>query len=158
MTLGDNFKQMNILHAALCIGCAIILFIMYTLVNQEKNAVITDNIIFSVIGIVIAFVNVLLSRVLFFMRTQPAQTINDFGQKINLFRAAFILQMALLEGAAIINVVFYFITKNKLHFFIAIGVLLLMIVRRPTRSMAAITLFSNRDENIRRIYEDDMEV
>lgn len=158
MTLGDNFKQMNIIHAALCIGCALIIFIMYTLVNQDKSAVPSENIFFTVIGVVIAFVNVLLSRVLFFMRTQQGQTITDFGQKINIYRAAFIVQMAMLEGAAIINVVFYFITKNKLHFFIAIGVLLLMIMRRPTRSMAAITLFSAKDENIKRIYDDSIEV
>ena len=83
MTLGDNFKQMNIIHAALCIGCALILFIMYTLVNQDKNAVPATNMIFTVLGIAIAFINVLLSRILFFMRTQQAQTISDFGQKIN---------------------------------------------------------------------------
>lgn len=158
MTLGDNFKQMNIIHAALCIGCALILFIMYTLVNQDKNAVPATNMIFTVLGVAIAFINVLLSRILFFMRTQQAQTISDFGQKINIFRAAFIIQMAMLEGAAIINAIFYFLTKDKLHFFIAIGVLLLMVMRRPTRSMAAITLFSAKDDNIQRIYEDTMEV
>ena len=66
--------------------------------------------------------------------------------------------MAMLEGAAIINAIFYFLTKDKLHFFIAIGVLLLMVMRRPTRSMAAITLFSAKDDNVQRIYEDTMEV
>ena len=64
----------------------------------------------------------------------------------------------MLEGAAIVNVIFYFITKNKNHFFIAIMVLLLMIVRRPTRSMAAITLFASKDDAIQRIYDDSIEV
>lgn len=158
MTIGDNFKQMNIIHAALCIGCALVIYVMYTLVNQDKNAVPVENIIFTVIGVAIAFINVLLSRVLFFMRTRQAQTISDLGQKINIFRAAFIIQMALLEGAAIVNIIFYFITKNKNHFFIAIMVLLLMIVRRPTRSMAAITLFASKDDAIQRIYDDSIEV
>lgn len=158
MTLGGNFKQMNIIHAALCIGCALVIFVMYNLVKQDENVIPSANIIISVLGVAIAFINVMLSRFLFFMRTRQGQTTNDFSQKINIFRAAFIIQMAMLEGAAIINIIFYFLTKDKLHFFIAIGVLLLMVMRRPTRSMAAITLFSSKDDNIQRIYDDSIEV
>ena len=54
--------------------------------------------------------------------------------------------MALLESASIINAVLYFITKNDLHFFIALGILLFMIFGRPTRMMAGMLLFNNLED------------
>ena len=65
--------------------------------------------------------------------------------------------MALLEGAAFINIVFYYLTRDDLHFFIALGILLLMIVRRPTRSIAAMVLFNNMEDK-QQIYDDSMPV
>lgn len=154
-TVGTQFKSMKILHGALCVGVIIILAIMRFLVKEEATTPTLDISIFQIIGAAIGFVGVLGSRMLFFIKTKTALSQPALTDKINIYRTALIIQMAILEGAAILNAVFYFITKNDLHFFIALGLLLFMIFGRPTRLMASMLLF-NSMENKQQIYDDNM--
>jgi hypothetical protein len=154
-TVGSEFKTITILHIALCAGVIIILAIFRYLVKQETDAVVNKDIIFEAVGISVGFICVLAARFLFFTRVKAAETVVSLKEKISIFRTAFIIQMALLEGAAIINIIFYFLTKNDLHFFIALGILLLMIFRRPTRVIAAMVLFNNMEDK-QQIYDDNI--
>ncbi len=154
-TVGTQFKTLSILHAALCGGVMLFLFLFRYLVKNDANAQPDNNIVMEIIGIAVGFVNVLLARFLFFSRTRQAMTTGSLAEKINIFRSAFILQMALLEGAALINAIFYFITKNDIHFFIGLGILLLMLFRRPSRTIAAMVLF-NEMEDKQQIYDNSL--
>ncbi len=158
-TVGTKFKELNILHAALCIGLLVIIVVLRYLVKQDNAPApaVEQFGIFRIIGVGLGFVNVLLSRFFFFKHTSPAMATNSLKEKFDHLRAAFILQMALLEGAGMINIIFYFLTKDDLHFFVALGILLLMIVRRPTRSLAAIVLFNDTQDK-QQIYNDYIQV
>jgi hypothetical protein len=154
-TVGSAFKGLNILHIVLCAGVFIILCIMRYFVKQNGQPAPEGNVIFEVLGVAIGFVCVMSARFLFFMRTKAALSVGSLSEKINIFRSAFIVQMALLEGAAILNAMFYLLTRNDIHFFIGIGILLLMIFRRPTRPIAAMVLF-NSNEDLQQIYDDSL--
>ncbi len=154
-TVGKQFKALNVLHIALCLGVLLILSVIRYLVKQDINAVPTKSLIFEITGIAVGFICVLSARFLFFKNANAALSVVSLGEKINIFRKAFIIQMALLEGAAIINAVFYLLTKNDLHFFIGVGILLLMIFRRPTRVIAAMVLFDNTEDK-QQIYDDSL--
>ena len=145
-TVGAQFKSMKILHAALCMGVILILIILRLLLKKDNTATITSNQILSITGAVIGFIGVIGSRLLFFIKTRTALSAPALSEKINIYRTALITQMALLESASIINAVLYFITKNDLHFFIALGILLFMIFGRPTRMMAGMLLFNNMED------------
>lgn len=153
-TVGQQFKILNIIHAALCAGVIVILVLFRYLVKKETTTA-ENNVIFEIAGVVSAFLCVMSSRFLFFIRTKAALSVASLGEKINIFRGAFIVQMALLEGAAIINALFYLIGRNDLNFFVALGVMLLMLFRRPTRVMAAMVLF-NPTEDLQQIYDDSL--
>ena len=153
-TVGTQFRALRIIHIALCVGVLLILSVFRYLVKQESDVVPDKNLIFEILGVAIGFVCVIAARFLFFVRTKAGLSVVTLKEKINIFRGAFILQMALLEGAAILNLVFYFLTKNDLHFFIALGILLLMIFRRPTRVMAAMVLFNSMEDK-QAIYDDN---
>jgi len=154
-TIGTQFKAMKILHAALCIGVIVILAVMRYLVKQDTASALQDNQVFQIAGAAIGFIGVLGSRFLFFNKTRVALNTPSLTEKINIYRAALIIQMALLEGGAIINSIFYFLTKNDLHFFIALGLLLFMIFGRPTRTMASMLLFNNMEDK-QQIYDDSI--
>lgn len=156
-TVGTQFRILSILHAALCGGVIIVLFLFRYMVKHDANAQPNNNLVMEIIGIAIGFISVLLSRFLFFMRTRQALTTTSLAGKIGIFRSAFIVQMALLEGAALINAVFYYITKNDIHFFIGLGILLLMLFRRPSRTIAAMVLF-NEMEDKQQIYDNSLPV
>ena len=74
-------------------------------------------------------------------------------KKLKIFEEAFIFQIALLSGVATINAILYLTTRYDLYFFIALGALLLLAFRRPTRAIAAMVLFTNT-ENRQPIYVD----
>lgn len=155
-TIGSQFKSLNIIHIALCIGLALNLAIFKFLL-KDNTQIPDKNIIYEIIGITIAFIAILVARFLFFTNCKNALNNPSLKVKIDIFRASYILQIALLEGAALINAILFFITKNDLHFFIALGILLLMIVRRPTKKMAAMLLFNNLEDN-QVVYDDAKEL
>lgn len=154
-TVGSQFKSMKILHAALCIGVAIILAVIRYFVKKDTTSVVDNNQVFTIIGTVAGFAGVLVSRMLFFIKTRTALPKPLLRDKINIYKSALIIQMAMLEGASILNAVLYFVTKNDLHFFIALGLLLFMIFGRPTRMMAGMLLFNNM-ENKQQINDDSI--
>lgn len=154
-TVGTQFKTLSILHAALCGGVILVLFLFRYLVKNDANAQPIHNLVMEIVGIAVGFINVLLSRFLFFTRTRQAMATPSLKEKLNIFRSAFILQMALLEGAALINAIFYFITKNDIHFFIGLGILLLMLFRRPSRTIAAMVLFAELEDK-QQIYDNSL--
>jgi hypothetical protein len=154
-TVGAQFKSMKILHAALCLGVIFILIILRLLVKKDSTATVIDNQIFSIVGAVLGFIGVIGSRLLFFIKTRTALSVPALSEKINIYRTALITQMAILEGTSIINAVLYFITKNDLHFFIALGILLFMIFGRPTRMMAGMLLFNNMEDK-KQINDDSL--
>ena len=155
-TVGAQFKSMKLLHAALCVGVIIILTVMRYLVKQDSST--TPNSatnVLQIIGATIGFIGVLGSRMLFFLKTKTALSQPALVEKINIYRTGLIIQMAILEGASIINAIIYFITKNDIHFFIALGLLLFMIFGRPTRMMAGMLLFNNKEDK-QQIYNDNL--
>lgn len=157
-TVGMQFKAMKVIHIALCMGVVIILSIMRYLVKQKAPVDhAQDNMAFEIIGVAVAFICMLASRFLFLTRASTAVNIPALSDKIAVYRGALILQLALLEGPAIINTIFYFLTKNDLHFFIAIGLLLFMIWARPTRLMAANLLFNSMEDR-QQIYDDNLQL
>lgn len=153
-TVSSSFKALNIIHFALCAGLILIIIIMRYLVKQ--NAEPAENpgkFVLEIIGIAIGAVNVIAARFLFFTRTKPALSTSSLKEKLDIFRGAHILQMALLEGAGIINIVFYLLTHNDIHFFIAVGIALMMLFRRPQRPIAAMVLFTDMEDK-QQIYDD----
>ena len=157
-TVGVQFKSMKVLHIAMCLGVVIILSIMRYLIKQQAPIDhAQDNMAFEIVGVALAFICMLASRFLFLTRASAAVNIPSLSEKIAVYRGALILQLALLEGPAIINSIFYFLTKNDLHFFIAIGLLLFMIWARPTRLMAANLLFNSLEDR-QQIYDDNLQL
>ncbi|HPA36951.1 MAG TPA: hypothetical protein PLA16_11335 [Chitinophagales bacterium] len=153
-TVGQFFKTIQILHIALCAGVLIPLVLFRYLVKGQTEFMFPNNMPIELFGIAIGFIGVLVSRLLFFMKTKSALGNPSLEAKFSIFRQAFLVQMALLEGAALLNCVLYFITGYDMHFFIGVGILLLMIFRRPTRALAGMVLFhSGEDRQV--LYEND---
>lgn len=151
-TVGTAFKTISIFHIAMCVGLIAIVAVFRFIVKQDNTAS-TPNQTMEIIGIAVGFIGIISARLLFFKQVKTAHTVSALKDKIAIFRNAFIIQMAILEAAALLNAVLYFITKNDMHFFIAVGIILLMIVRRPTRAMAGMTLFTSMEDK-QVIYND----
>ncbi len=153
-TIGSYFKQLSILHGAMCAGVAIVIGVMRYIGREIVPA--EDSQIYPIIGGVLAFLNLVLARVLLFKTVAPAQQNPSLSQKLALFRQGFIIQMALLEGAAIINMILWFLAGNTFNLGIALALLFVMIYRRPARTFVRDMIF-NPNEDGRIIFNDDVE-
>ncbi|HQG37844.1 MAG TPA: hypothetical protein PLK15_01830 [Chitinophagales bacterium] len=152
-TVGMYFKKLRILHIGVCITLAFVLFLFRYLVKNNMDGIPNKNIFIEILGIAIGFIGILGARFLFFFKTQAATSIRMLGGKLKIFEEAFVFQIAILSGVASINAILYLTTRYDLYFFIALGALLLLAFRRPTRAIAAMVLFTNT-ENRQPIYVD----
>ncbi len=152
-TVGMYFKKLRILHIGVCVTLAVVLFLFRYLVRNNIDGIPNKSIFGEVLGIAIGFVGILGARFVFFFKTQAATGVKMLKDKLKIFEEAFIFQIAILSAVATINACLYILTLYNLYFFIALGALLLLAFRRPTRAMAAMVLFTNA-ENRQSIYED----
>ncbi len=152
-TVGMYFKKLRILHIGVCVTLAFVLFLFRYIVRNNIDGIPNKNIIGEIFGIAIGFIGIIGARFIFFFKTQAATSIKMLSGKLKIFEEAFLLQIAILSIVAIINACLYLLTLYNLYFFIALGSLLLLAFRRPTRAMAAIVLFTNT-ENRQPIYVD----
>jgi hypothetical protein len=154
-TIGNYFRSLNILHAALCGGVAVCIGVLrFVRSDNTPNGMAQ---ILLIIGVSIAAVCLVVSRLLLFKTVTPARQQASLAHKLALFRSGFIIQMAMLEGAAIINMIFWFIGGNSYNLGIALGLLFLMIFRRPTRMLIQGLAFS-ANEDSRVVLNDDVEL
>ncbi len=153
-TIGNYFRTLGILHAALCSGAGVCILMLRFMGKDHTPG--DDAQIFLIVGGAIAVANVIMSRVLLFKIVSPAQQQSDLGTKLALFRSGFVVQMALLESVVIINIILWFIAANTYNLGIALVALFLMIYRRPARTFVRDMIF-NPNEDGKIIFNDDVE-
>lgn len=153
-TIGDYFKQLTVLFVALSSGCAILIGVFYFLSKDNTEFKDTQfTLILEMVGIGVGFAMAIAARFLFFNTCRGAISKTKLSEKLNIYRTAILLQMALLEGGCLLNIILYFIGKSSFNLAVACGLLFLMVMRRPTRPLAAMLLFTPA-ENSRLIYDD----
>lgn len=75
---------------------------------------------------------VLVSHRLFLGRVKVARTAEKLYQKMEAYRGAAMLRFLLLDGAAFIQLIAFFLTENRVFLPIAVVVATLFVVYRPT--------------------------
>ncbi len=152
-TIGQQFRKLHITHGIICGVLIVVLAVSRYFLKEEDSKIIT-HMTLEIIAITLTFIMVITARFMFFMRTRPALSAVTLKEKIAIFKHAFHLQMMLLGSAAMLNALLYIVINNNINFFVALGILLLLLFRRPTRVIAAMVLF-NSGQNVQSIYDDN---
>ena len=129
----QNFKQyffiLRLLHLAMTAAVVILGFIVHFVLipvsdfTPNENTALFINIAAAYLAIAVA-----LSYWLFGVRLNVAKQQSSLSDKLNSYRAATILRFALIEGAALLTVVFYLLTGNLVLLGIAgIGLVVLLL-------------------------------
>lgn len=127
----DLFKPIKIIHIALCAGVMMIIFIIKYLSDNNQESIL-ENQYLKYVGVGFGALAVVLSRLIFVNKTQNISMLQDIHMKFNQYKIAMIIQMAILEAAAIINIVIYYLIKEDINFAFSLALLFLMIIRRPS--------------------------
>ena len=148
-----KFKELfraNTVFFYAMIGGVLIFGLLVLLISQNGSLIGADKKLmqtFLVVNLFIAAVSVSIGEKTYRKRIALLKTSNcDLMEKLNRYREALIVFMALCEGPAILGIIFYFLTANKL-FLILVGlVVIAMFLKRPEKSKIFNDLQLNTEE------------
>jgi divalent metal cation (Fe/Co/Zn/Cd) transporter len=129
----QNFKQyfsiLRLLHLSMTAAVIVFGLVAHFVLIPVQDLKPNDNAaLFVNIAAVYLAIAVALSYWLFGVRLNVAKQQTSLSDKLNTYRAATILRFALIEGAALLTVVFYLLTGNLVLLGIAgIGVVVLLL-------------------------------
>ena len=127
-------KILSIIHLALCSGVFIFGIIMFS--KMKSTEIILDDSadIFKYIIPSAAIIAFFLSNFLFKSQLNSISENAELKEKLIKYQSASIIKYAVLEGVALFSIVIYTSTNNFLYLLIASGLLLYLILQRPTSS------------------------
>lgn len=144
MKVKDYFKQLFIVHAAICFGMLVILLIFQYVLPKTTDI---PNIMFAYVGAGLGIISVLASRILFMSICAGAKSENNIGLKMAVYRKAFILQLAIIEFGAITNAIILYLNGHEINFAFSLALLFLMIMRRPSKANTYEMVFDIKTRN-----------
>lgn len=129
-----SLKTLSIIHLALCSGVFIFGFIMFSKTNSTEIILDDSNDTFKYIIPSAAIIAFFLSNFLFKSQLNSISENAELKEKLVKYQSASIVKYAILEGTALFSIVIYNLTSNFLYLLIASGMLLYLILQRPTLS------------------------
>ena len=132
----NDFKANYILYYALIAGqVLLVLVISYLMMDSEITFNWDISNPFHLIAPILMLSCISMSSLLFTKKMEEAKSLTGLSSKLEHYRSAIILRSALLEGANLICIIFYFLEQNYFFlvlFFIGLGAFLLI---RPSEEM-----------------------
>lgn len=123
-------KRLKIIHFALCSAC--VLFMFATYFSEKYNMSINTPLkTINYIGFIAASL-LLVSTAIFMKRTSQIPESADTDTKKQLYQQAFIIALAIIEGACLFNITIAAVTNNLINLLVAILLLFNLITKMPT--------------------------
>jgi hypothetical protein len=93
-----------------------------------------EPLVFYVLAVVLALGGMMASTILYKLQVRAASQVNSPSKErlMSFYMSAFILKMALLEGPGLFSIIAGLLTNQTLFLSITAGLLLLMVIAKPT--------------------------
>ncbi len=153
-TTQQYLKALTVLHFALAMGLILFSIIAYAVHSTGafgNNAALFT--IFQYMVPVLAFMGITAGNVLYKKQVNEIKNKEGLTEKLNAYRGTFILRDALLEGPAIFAIIAYLLCGNILLLGVAIFLVVIFIIIRPTKDVVIKDLGLSTDETA--VIEDD---
>jgi len=133
----EALRAINVFFYSMIGGMLMFTLIVFALNSLEKPVLVDESLvrIFFVMVVVIAGLSILIATRLYKKRIAVASTSSlALMDKLNIYRSALIIYLALCEGAGLFAVIVYFLTGYKLLLIVIAVVALAMLLKRPEKS------------------------
>jgi len=133
----DALRAINVFFYSMIGGMLMFTLIVFALNSLEKPVLVDESLvrIFFVTVVLIAGLSILIATRLYKKRIAVASTSSlALMDKLNIYRSALIIYLALCEGAGLFAVIVYFLTGYKLLLIVIAVVALAMLLKRPEKS------------------------
>jgi hypothetical protein len=130
-----SVRSMNIVWIAMIGGLLSFSLVTYVALMPIQSPLEgIDPLVFYVLAVVLALGGMMGSTILYKVQVRAASQVNSPSKErlMSFYMSAFILKMALLEGPGLFSVVAGLLTHQALFLSITAGLLLLMIIAKPT--------------------------
>jgi len=126
----EFFKSIQILHAAMFFGMVMIMIILKFIVGIKDTS--DGDLLFPAMGIGLAISSLVLGQIIFNNRMETLKKERiTVAEKLEAYRSAFIIKLALLEGPALFCLVLHFLNGNPLLFYTFLFILIIFAYERP---------------------------
>jgi len=132
VTPNKFIKTISIIHLALLLGPILAGVVFY--LNTEITTNGTTNDIFVYIFPVIALAGIFASKVLYRLFLNPLKQKEQLKEKLAGLQSASLIQYALIEGPAFLNIIWFSQTGNLLYLTIGAVLLIYLFTLRPTKT------------------------
>ncbi len=126
----EFFKSIQILHAAMFMGVVMILIILKYVLGIEDRS--EGDYLFAMVGIGLALSSLVFGQ---FMYTKKIDAIKKeqlpVMERLEQYRAAFIMRLALLEGPALVCLILHFLNGDPLLFYACLFMIMMLAFARP---------------------------
>lgn len=146
-TTGKYFRELWILFIAVLSSCMAAALLSYYL-QPGLKAPASEVHLLVYIGVGMGIAISLGALILWRQLTKNAAQSASFAEKLQGFRTAYLVLLSMLEGAVLMNFIFYYIEGHSANFFMAAGILLVMGSRFPSRSVIINMLGLSNQEQI----------
>ena len=153
-TTQQYFKALTVLHFALI--TALVFFIVIAYFVQRTGVFTADKMlgdIFKYMVPALAFICMTAGNMLYKKRVNDIKKKSSLAEKLNAYRAAFILREAMLEGPALFAIIAYLLCGKLELLGVAVLLLVIFILIRPTKDKLTKELELSSDEAV--MIEDD---
>jgi len=153
MELQENntgyLKALQIVHRAMLLGmilfAAISFFLSYT--GNFPPSLQSYNEVFQVIAVLLSLAGFFLGNFLFKKKILSLRELNNLTSKLSGYRAASLIQWALLEAPALFAVICFLLVGNFAFLALAAALVLLFVINAPSKIKIAM-LLQVREEDI----------
>jgi hypothetical protein len=145
----EEFKSLQLLHKAMLFGQILFLAIAFILNFTGKFSPASGNNdqVFQVIAVLLSFVGFFAGKYLFQKKIlKSKESPCDLKTKLKLYRAAAILQWALLEGPSLFCIICFLLTGNYAFLALSATLVLLFTITGPNKLKIGILLHLSQQE------------
>lgn len=134
------FRSISILHLAIVAGQAMFLLIALFLYSQKNAQFMQDSTfsevyVYAIAGVVpVAY---LIASMFYNKKLNAINTQNSFEVNKQIFRKSLIICLAILEGATLINVIFFLVFGNIVNAIVALIGILIAYFYKPSKERLA---------------------
>lgn len=145
----SRFKTLQIVHGALCTG-VILFLIITTFLRQGKGhiAVEASDSPLLFVAVVLAVVAPFLSKYLYQKQLNAIDLTSPLDKRFPQYISACIIRYAVMDAAALFNVVIWYLTGSLIAAIVAGALILLLIALRPRKALVTHILQINYPETL----------
>ncbi len=127
----EFFRSIQILHAAMFMGVVMVLVLLKFILGIEDRS--EGDYLFAIVGIVAAIFSLVAGHFIYNSRIETIQKEKlPVMERLTQYREAFVMNLALLEGPALICLILHFLNGNPLLFYACIFMIIMLALARPT--------------------------